>query len=119
MSAKTDFINYIEDLLDYSSKLDFPQMNENVKMYWDAFRTIEEVEKPLFTENGKIILTFLQSNQDNNMWKARDIAESLGVSSRMVSGAARKLVTDGYIEKMGQEPVLYALTEKGKNIIID
>ena len=41
------------------------------------------------------------------------------VSSRTISGAIRKLVTDGYVEKVGQEPVIYALTEKGKNIVIN
>jgi Mn-dependent DtxR family transcriptional regulator len=37
----------------------------------------------------------------------------------MVSGAMRKLVTDGYVEKVGESPVIYMLTEKGKNITID
>ena len=49
------------------------------------------------------------------MWKARDIAEGLFISSRTVSGAMRKLVTDGFCEKVGADPVVYALTEKGKN----
>ena len=26
----------------------------------------------------------------------------------------RKLVTDGFVEKMGESPVLYSITEKGK-----
>jgi predicted transcriptional regulator len=53
------------------------------------------------------------------MWKARDIAEGLFISSRGVSGALRKLVNDGFCEKVGQDPVVYALTEKGKNFVID
>ena len=53
------------------------------------------------------------------MWKARDIAEGLFVSSRTVSGAIRKLVTDGFVEKVGQDPVIYSITEQGKNIKID
>jgi DNA-binding PadR family transcriptional regulator len=36
-----------------------------------------------------------------------------------VSGAMRKLVTDGFVEKMSDEPVIYTLTEKGKNYKID
>ncbi len=51
--------------------------------------------------------------------KAKDIAEGLMMSSRRVSGSIRKLVTDGYVEKIGQDPVIYALTEKGKNKIIE
>ena len=38
------------------------------------------------------------------------------MSSRTVSGAMRKLVTDGFVEKIGQDPVMYTLTEQGKNI---
>ena len=53
------------------------------------------------------------------MWKSKDIAEGLFISSRAVSGAMRKLVTDGFVEKVGQDPVIYALTEQGKNIEIE
>ena len=41
------------------------------------------------------------------------------MTSRRVSGAIRKLVTDGYVEKVSQDPVIYALTEKGKNKVIE
>jgi predicted transcriptional regulator len=53
------------------------------------------------------------------MWKARDIAEGLFISSRAVSGAMRKLVTDGFVEKLGADPVVYTITEKGKNVTIN
>jgi predicted transcriptional regulator len=53
------------------------------------------------------------------MWKARDIAEEMFISSRAVSGAMRKLVTDGFVEKIGKEPVVYTLTDTGKNIVIE
>ena len=52
------------------------------------------------------------------MWKAKDIAEGLFISSRTVSGAMRKLVADGFVEKVGQDPTIYSLTENGKNINI-
>jgi hypothetical protein len=35
-----------------------------------------------------------------------------------VSGAMRKLVTDEFVEKVGQDPVIYTLTQKGKEIEI-
>jgi predicted transcriptional regulator len=41
------------------------------------------------------------------------------ISSRKISGAIRKLVTDGFVDKYGQNPVIYSLTEKGKNFDID
>ena len=73
------------------------------------------------TENGKKILQFMQNNhvEFNNIFKAKNIGEGLGISGRSVSGSIRKLVTDGYVEKMGQDPVIYSLTENGKNIVID
>lgn len=117
MSKKQEFINYVEALINATS--DCPvEMTENVRLYWEAFRGTEEVEKPLFTDNGKLILQYLKDNQETPMWKARDIAEGLFISSRAVSGAMRKLVSDGFVEKVGQDPVIYALTENGKSIEI-
>lgn len=118
MSKKSEFIKYVEDLMSYTRKMDIPPMNEEAEMYWKAFTSEAEVEKPMFTDNGKLILGFLQENQTVPMWKAKDIAEGLTISSRAVSGAMRKLVTDGFVEKLGQDPVIYGLTEKGKNIEI-
>ena len=116
MSKKQEFIKFIEMAIEA-----YPcPMNEEAKLYWDALRGVDETgEKPLFTDNGKLILDFLQKNQDTPMWKARDIAEGLFVSSRTVSGAIRKLVTDGFVENVGQDPVIYSITEQGKNIKID
>jgi predicted transcriptional regulator len=53
------------------------------------------------------------------MLRAKDIAEGLFINSRAVSGAMRKLVTDGFVEKLGENPVIYSITEKGKNIKIE
>ena len=53
------------------------------------------------------------------MMKAKEIAEGMFMGSRAVSGAMRKLVADGFVDKVGQDPVMYILTEKGKNIKIE
>jgi Mn-dependent DtxR family transcriptional regulator len=60
-----------------------------------------------------------QSDKLNNMFKAKDIAEGIFVSSRSVSGAIRKLVTDGFVEKTGQDPIIYSLTTAGKEVTIE
>lgn len=119
MSKKQEFINFVEQMMN-ELNIGPGDMTENVSLYWDAFRGVgEDGEKPLFTDNGKLIIKFLQDNQGTPMWKARDIAEGLFISSRAVSGAMRKLVTDGFVEKVGQDPVIYSITENGKNIKID
>ncbi len=117
MSKKQEFIKYVNELITASPNI---QPNEDASLYWSAFCGLDENgEKPLFTDNGKLILKFLQDNVETPMWKARDIAEGLFISSRAVSGAMRKLVSDGFVEKVGQDPVIYSITEIGKNIVIE
>lgn len=119
MSKKQEFIKFVEEIMD-AAHITEADMPENVKLYWDVlFASSLEVDKPLFTDNGKLIMKFLQDHQETPMWKARDVAEGLFISSRAVSGAMRKLVTDGFVEKVGQDPVIYSITEKGKNIDIE
>lgn len=94
------------------------KMTTNVKAYIEAL-TDTKNDKPVLTDSGKRILDYLQKNPDKVTLKARDIAEDLYISSRGVSGALRKLVSDGFVEKMGESPVIYSITEKGKNFIIE
>lgn len=115
MSKKQEFIKFVEMAIEA-----YPQeMPADAKTYWEALCSKEEVEKPMFTDNGKLILRFLQEHSEVPMWKSRDIAEGLVISSRGVSGAMRKLVNDEFVEKIGQDPAVYALTDKGKNIVIE
>ena len=118
MSKKQEFINFVKQMMD-ELNIGPDNMTENVSLYWNAFCGTDDVEKPTFTDNGKLIIDFLQKNTSTPMWKARDIAEGLFISSRAVSGAMRKLVSDGFVEKVGTEPVIYSLTEIGKNIEIN
>ena len=74
--------------------------------------------KPAFTEIGLEILEYLQQGHEKNN-KAKDIADGMNLPSKKISGAMRKLVTDGYVEKFGQNPVIYSLTEQGKNFSIN
>ena len=114
MSKKAEFVEFVENLMTETHT----EMSEGVQLYWDAFRGTTSDERPMFTENGKLILQFMKDNQSVPMWKSKDIAEGLFISSRAVSGAMRKLVTDEFVEKVGQDPVIYTLTQKGKEIEI-
>ena len=118
MTKKQKFIEAIDDA--FFSKVDLSELDPDIVSYWEAFKGKDEAEKPLFTDNGRLIFKYLQDHlTDMPMGKARDIGEGLFISSRAVSGAIRKLVSDGYVEKIGQDPVVYSLTDKGKNIVIE
>ena len=114
MSKKQVFIDYVAPLFFE----DHENIPEDAWDYWQGLIAEKSTEKPEFTNNGKIILHFFQEHQDVPSWKTKDIAEVIGLSSRSVSGSLRKLVADGYIDKIGKDPILYCLTEKGKNTII-
>ena len=118
MSKKQEFISYVKDLMDATSEYPI-LMSEDARLYWEAFCGTTEAEKPMFTDNGKLILKWMQENTQEPMLRAKDIAEGLFIGSRAVSGAMRKLVTDGFVEKVGQDPVIYSITENGKNITIE
>lgn len=113
MSKKTEFINYVAGLIETNP------MSDEAKAYWDVFSNTPEIEKPLLTDNGKIVLGYMQKKEIGEQVTAKALAEEIFTSSRTVSGAMRKLVTDGFVEKIGQDPVYYSITEKGKNITID
>lgn len=118
MNKKEEFIAYVKDLMN-ELNISAADMPENVKTYWEGFCSKQETEKPLFTDNGKLILKFMQEHPETSMWKAKELGEGLFISSRTVSGAMRKLVTDGFVEKIGENPSVYSITEKGKNIEIE
>lgn len=120
MSKKSEFINYVNALIE-ATQADPIEMSEDAHSYWLALcGGKDNNDKPTFTDNGKLIMKYLQGlSIDTPMMKAKEIAEGMFVSSRAVSGAMRKLVTDGFVEKVGQDPVMYALTDAGRNIKIE
>ncbi len=114
---KQEFLNFLNDLMEAAPDIVENEMTDNIKKYIETLSGTKD-EKPIITDNGKVILDYMQKT-DVPMMKAKDIGEGLMISSRKVSGSLRKLVSDGFVEKVGQDPVIYALTEKGKNFIIE
>lgn len=111
MSKKDEFINYVETVINEE------EMTDNAKAYWNALKTREEKGNKQFTENGRLVMEYMQSlPSDAPAMKAKDIAEGIGITSRSVSGSMRKLVADNYIEKLGDQPACYAITDKGREV---
>ena len=113
MSKKSEFIEYVKKLIELTNE----EMTSEALAYWEALQIEKEENKPMFTDNGKLIMKYLQTlPEDTAPLKAKDIADEMFLSSRTVSGAMRKLTMDGFVEKVGKDPTLYILTDKGRNI---
>lgn len=110
---KNEFVNFINELIKANEELANSLMTPAIESYLSSLQ--EQEEKPELTDNGKLILEYLQRYDMGTLHKAKDIADGLFISSRSVSGAMRKLVTDNFVEKIGKNPSIYMLTEKGKN----
>ena len=92
------------------------EMGIGAAEFYSALKVDAEMsDKPHFTDNGKLILKAMQKSSAE-MLKAKDIAEELSIATRSVSGGLRKLVNDGYVEKIGKDPIVYKITNKGKEI---
>ena len=116
MSNKQEFIQFVEMVVENYGK----EMPEGAQKSFEAMKNVPEKEKPMFTDGGKQILKYLKDNHSvGEALAAKTIAEGMMISSRSVSGSIRKLVTDGFVEKVSTDPVLYALTDKGNEVTID
>ena len=122
MNKKELFVMMVEAFLEKGTvegTLSTSQLDEAIA-YFNAFKSTQDkkADKPPFTDNGKLILkAMIENNEERaNMFSAKQIAEYAFITSRQVSGAIRKLVTDGYCEKVGQDPIIYSLTDLGKQI---
>lgn len=116
MNKKQIFFKFFNDLMEAAPEV-AKTMPEDAKIYMDALLE-ENTDKPMFTENGKLVLQYLKDHPELKLAKSKTIAEGLGISSRTVSGSMRKLVNDGFVEKVGQDPVIYSITNKGIEIEI-
>ena len=119
MTKREKFIEFVEHMMTQMnfSASELEEHKEAIDFFASLKATTAEQEKPLFTEKGKIIFQFMKDNKEtyNNMFKAKDIGEKIAISSRGAAATIRKLITDGYVEKFGDEPVVYSLTTLGEN----
>jgi hypothetical protein len=117
MNKKEAFIKLVEELL---KPIDITSLDEEDQLaleYFEELKSNKPKEKTDLTENGKKVLTYMQDcyNKDNNFntFTSKNIAEGLFVSSRSVSGSMRKLISEGYVDKLSASPVTYGLTPAG------
>ena len=112
MSNKEKFIEEVEVMFKNGNEL-----SEEAEKFFQSLKA-EVAAAPEMTERGVQIIQYMQGATES-AFTCKHIAEGLGLASRSISGAMRKLVTDGFVEKAGKDPIIYSLTEKGKEYEID
>lgn len=123
MTKKEKFIEFVNELMNAARVDEWDDMED----WKDAFDFFEDLKNNkvknsgAMTENGKKLLSWMQENVDTmtNLFTSKEAAEALFTSGRSIAGSMRKLVNDGYVEKIGKDPVQYSLTETGKNYKFD
>ena len=113
MSKKEKFKEVIDNLIANGLELD-----EEANAFYLEFK---KMNQKVLTEKGRIILLYMRKEENlfNNIFKAKDIADGLGINGKSVSGSMKKLVLDGYVEKIGANPVCYSITDIGKDFNIE
>ena len=114
MTNKEMFIQEVEELIRAEQDI----FSDGARAYFEQLKATPEKEKAPFTESGAKVLIWMQENYEsyNNILKAKEIGDGLFCSSRTVSGAMRKLITDGYVSKTEGTPTCYSLTELGMTV---
>ena len=77
---KQEFLNFVEQLIKENPDRAKELMTENVIAYLNILKDTKN-DKPVLTENGQLVLKFLQEHYETRCWKAKDLAEQIGISS--------------------------------------
>lgn len=116
MSEYELFITVVEKFFnkDYDSLT-----KEEIEQARSYFEKKKKEQEPTFTENGLKILSYLQKNSEYNKFTAKDLAERLKFpNSRVASGSLKKLISDGYLEKVGEKPTVYKVKDLVYELIL-
>ena len=122
MTKREKFINFIEEVMNETDI--YAEYHEedwkDIVSFWEDFKTKKSKNNGM-TENGLKVLNWMQENVEamTNIFTSKEIAEGLFTTGRSVSGSMRKLVNEGLVEKIGKDPVQYALTEAGKTYVVE
>jgi hypothetical protein len=109
---------FIEEVLTLVTKENGPTLSDEAWAFFEELRNGKESDGKL-TETGAKILSWIHDNttKDNIIFSPAAIGEGLFITPRSVSGAARKLVNDGYLYKEGKAPVSYGITQAGCQVL--
>lgn len=124
MKNKENFIKLVEyalSCMEVHPVLDGTMTDEEYQAGLKFLQEFKEEEKEVkLTDNGKSIINYMKSTYtDKNKYTANSIGSEIFLSGRSVSGSIRKLVSEGLVEKIGVDPVTYALTQKGIDFIVE
>lgn len=113
---REQFIKEIEEILK-NQKI---KLSEQANKYFELLKNGKQSLGGI-TENGKAILQYCQANwqYNNNIFTSKNISDGIQIPARSVSGSIRKLVADGYIQKINSSPVSYSITEHGKEFSLE
>lgn len=82
--------------------------------YFYELQNVKSVAAPKeITDKGAKILEYLKTVPNKSM-TAKMIGEGMGINARSISGSMRRLVTDGFVDTIGKSPIVYIISEKGK-----
>ena len=114
-SKREQFIELV-DLLMEDAIIDKDEWTDAL-VYFEALKMQKDKEKPVITDKGAEILLYIQNNYQNykNMFSAKAIAEGMGAATKSISASMRGLVTGSFLEKISDKPVIYSITDAGKN----
>lgn len=110
MVSLKEYVEFINENLNVT----LPEKYQEVHKYLLALDGKEQ-EKSKFSALGIQALEYMQQNPEKS-YTSKEIAEGLVISARQISGSMTKLWRDGYVEKLGKSPVIYTLSDLGKNI---
>ena len=106
---------FIEEIWNHVTSDGGIHISDEAFEYLKEMRDGKDENAVKVTETGLRVLQWLKDNskQGFEYFSSKTIGEGLFCSPRIVSGAARKLVADGFLEKEGKAPVSYRLTQAG------
>lgn len=117
MTKKELFVKEISELIEKEKEKNGKSpLSEDSLVFFEALKISEDKAKSAITDKGKDIILYIQNNYStfNNMFSSKQIAEGMGVPTKSVSASMRGLVSGGYLEKISDKPVIYSITDKGK-----